>query len=109
MAALPGLDTLGTDPYWKAFGEPAEPFVGEYAARIGALAAEHGVNAQLWIQGFRLEPDDADDIRGAVAAARAAGIDDLWTWGCEACGHMSALSGSDPSAVWEVLCDAMTS
>ena len=27
VASLPGLDTFGTDPYWKAFGEPAEPMV----------------------------------------------------------------------------------
>jgi hypothetical protein len=109
VAALPGLDTLCTDPYWKAFEEPAEPFVREYAERIGSLAAEHGVSAQLWIQGFRMEPGDADDIRAAVGAARAAGIEDLWTWAWEACAHMSALAGSDPAAVWEVLCDTLTS
>jgi hypothetical protein len=109
VASLPGLDTLCTDPYWKAFGEPAEPFVREYGERIAGLAAHHGINAQLWIQGFRMEPYDADDIRAAVAAARAAGIDDLWTWGWEACAHMSALAGSDPATVWEVLCEALTS
>jgi hypothetical protein len=109
VASLPGLDTLCTDPYWKAFGEPPEPFVREYAERIASLAAEHGVAAQLWIQGFRMEPGDVDDIRAAAAAARAAGIDDLWTWAWEACAHMSALAGSDPAAVWEVLCDALTS
>jgi len=108
VASLPGLDTLCTDPYWKAFREPAEPFVREYAERVATLAAEHGVNAQLWIQGFRMEPGDADDIRAAVAAARAAGIEDLWTWAWEACAHMSALAGSDPAAVWEVLCDTLT-
>ena len=109
VAGLPGLDTLCTDPYWKAFGEPAEPFVREYGERIAALGAAHGVTAQLWIQGFRMEPGDAADIRVAVTAARAAGIDDLWTWGWEACGHMSALAGSDPVAVWEVLCDTLIS
>jgi hypothetical protein len=108
VASLPGLDTLGTDPYWRVFSQPAEPFVREYAERVAGLGAEHGVTPQLWIQGFGLEPGDADDIRAATAAARAAGIDDLWTWGFEACGHMSALAGSDSAAVWEVLCDALT-
>ncbi|HET9772250.1 MAG TPA: N-acetylmuramic acid 6-phosphate etherase, partial [Acidimicrobiia bacterium] len=64
---------------------------------------------QIWIQGFRLAPEDADDIRAAVAAARAAGVDDLWTWGYEACGHMSYLGTKDPERVWEVLCAALTS
>jgi hypothetical protein len=109
VASLPGLDTICTDPYWKAFGEPVGPFVRDYAGRIAGLAAQHAVGAQVWIQGFRMEPADADDIRAAVAAARAAGVDDLWTWAWEACAHMSALAGSDPAAVWEVLCEALTS
>jgi hypothetical protein len=65
------------------------------------------VGAQVWIQGFRLEPEDADDIRTAVRVAREEGIADLWTWGFEACGHMSALAGRDPGRVWEVLCEAL--
>jgi hypothetical protein len=54
-----------------------------------------------------MEPSDADDIRTAVRVAREEGIEDLWTWGFEACGHMSALAGSDPATVWDVLCDAL--
>ena len=108
VAALPGLGTLATDPYWKGFGEPARPFVTRFSELVARLAADHGVGAQIWIQGFRLEPADEADIRTAVAAARAAGIEDLWTWGYEACGHMSALAGSDPTAVWKVLRDALT-
>ncbi|MFL5878503.1 MAG: hypothetical protein ACJ782_00070 [Actinomycetota bacterium] len=108
VAALPGLGILATDPYWKAFGEPAGPFVSRFSELVGRLAAGRGVGAQIWIQGFRMEPSDEADIRAAVAAARAAGIEDLWTWGFEACGHMSALAGSDPAAVWKVLRDALT-
>jgi hypothetical protein len=108
VAALPGLGTLATDPYWKAFGEPAGPFVRRFSELVARLAGDHGVGAQIWIQGFRMEPADEADIRAAVAAARAAGVQDLWTWGFEACGHMSALAGSDPAAVWRVLRDALT-
>jgi hypothetical protein len=107
IASLPGLHTFGTDPYWKAFGEDVEAMVGEYARRVVALGQAHGVQPQLWIQGFRLEPSDADDIRTAVRVARQEGIEDLWTWAFEACGHMSALAGSDPAAVWDVLCGAL--
>jgi hypothetical protein len=108
VAALPGLGTLATDPYWKAFGEPAGPFVGRFSELVAGLAADHGVGAQIWIQGFRMEPADEAGIHAAVAAARAAGVQDLWTWGYEACGHMSALAGTDPAAVWAVLRDALT-
>jgi N-acetylmuramic acid 6-phosphate etherase len=108
VARLPGVATLATDPYWKAFGEPVGPFVTEYSERVAQQAAAAGVEAQIWIQGFRLGPEDGDDIRTAVAAARAAGVDDLWTWGYEACGHMTYLGTRDPEAVWQILCDALT-
>ena len=81
VAALPGLEVLATDPYWKSFGQPAEPFVREYAERVAATARAHGVGAQLWVPSFGLTAGDIPDLTAAVAAARAAGIDDLWTWG----------------------------
>jgi N-acetylmuramic acid 6-phosphate etherase len=107
VAALRGLDTLATDPYWKVFGQPVRPFVAEYARRLRELGDLYGVGAQLWIQGFRLEPADAEDVVTAVGVAREEGIEDLWTWGYEACAHMSALGGSDPASVWEVLSEAL--
>ena len=108
VARLPGLATLATDPYWQSFSQPVVPFVGEFARRLQALAAETGVGAQLWIQGFGLGPEDEGDIRSAVAEARSAGVDDLWTWGYEACGHMSYLGTRDPARVWAILTDALT-
>jgi hypothetical protein len=107
-ARLPGLATLATDPYWQAFSRPAGPFVTEFAERLRKLSADQGVGAQLWIQGFRLGPEDEGDIRVAVAAARGAGVEDLWTWGYEACGHMSYLGTREPVKVWAILCDALT-
>jgi hypothetical protein len=108
VAELPGLDTLATDPYWAAFGRPVKEFVHEYSVKVKDLADEHGVGAQIWIQGFGLGPEDADDIRTAVETARAAGVDDLWTWGYEACGHMPALKTRAPEKVWDVLTEALT-
>jgi hypothetical protein len=40
--------------------------------------------------------------------AREEGIEDLWVWGYEACGHMSALAGDDPGALWRTLVDGLT-
>jgi N-acetylmuramic acid 6-phosphate etherase len=108
VARLPGVATLATDPYWKAFNEPVVPFVTEFSERVAQQAAAAGIDPQIWIQGFRLGPEDADDIHAAVVAARSAGVDDLWTWGYEACAHMSYLDTRDPERVWEVLCDALT-
>jgi hypothetical protein len=66
------------------------------------------VRPQLWIQGFRLDRADLDDVRAAVRVAREEGIDDLWVWAYEACGHMSALAGDDPPALWRTLVSEMT-
>lgn len=108
VAGMPGLDTLATDPYWKVFGHPARDFVGGFARRVRDLGADHGVNAQIWIQGFGLGPEDEGDIHAAVGAARAAGVEDLWTWGYEACGHMSHLGTREPERVWAMLTEALT-
>src|SRR5436309_655991 len=37
-----------------------------------------------------------------------AGIDDIWTWGYEACGHMTHLATSDAPLVWEAVTRALT-
>jgi hypothetical protein len=108
VASLPGLDTLATDPYWKAFGYPPGEFVGRFARLVRDLGEEHGVNSEIWIQGFGLGPEDSGDIRAAVEAAREAGVENLWTWGYEACGHMTHLGTREPQKVWEVLTEALT-
>lgn len=108
VASAPGLDTLATDPYWSFFDQDAGGWVGEQSRRTVALAAEHGLTPQIWIQGFKLRPEQADEIHAAVAAAREAGVEDLWTWGYEACGHMSHLETDRPEQVWELLSEALT-
>ena len=108
VAALPGVAVLATDPYWKNFREPAEEFVGRFARLLAETAARHGVGAQLWVPSFGLTRDDVPDLEAAVAAARAAGIEDLWTWGYEACGHMSSLATPDAPLVWNAVTRALT-
>jgi hypothetical protein len=107
VAGMAGLHTIATDPYWKWHRRPVEPYVREYARRLVELRETYGVVDQLWIQGYRLEPEDVEDIRTAVAVARSEGVTELWTWGFEACAHMSHLAGSDSELIWSTLCDAL--
>jgi N-acetylmuramic acid 6-phosphate etherase len=108
VAALAGLDTLATDPYWKVFGEPAAPFVGRFARLVSETASRHDVQAQLWLPSFGLTASDLPDFEAAVEAARGAGIEDLWTWGYEACGHMTSLATADAKTVWRGATAALT-
>jgi N-acetylmuramic acid 6-phosphate etherase len=107
VAALPGLDVFATDPYWKNFDEPAGSFVGRFATLLAETAAPHGVRAQMWLPSFGLTRDDISDLESAIAATRTAGIDDVWTWGYEACGHMTHLATPDSPVVWEAVTRAL--
>jgi N-acetylmuramic acid 6-phosphate etherase len=108
VAALPGLATFVTDPYWKHWGEAAGPFVRRFARLLRETADRHGVGAQLWLPSFGLTSEEIPDLEAAVAAAREEGVDDLWTWGYEACGHMTHLATSDAPAVWEAISAVLT-
>jgi N-acetylmuramic acid 6-phosphate etherase len=107
VASLPGLATFATDPYWKHWNEPAGPFVGRFARLLRETCDRNGVDAQLWLPSFGLTKEEIPDLEAAVAAAREAGIDDLWTWGYEACAHMSRLATPDAPLVWEAITDAL--
>jgi N-acetylmuramic acid 6-phosphate etherase len=108
VASLPGLTTFATDPYWKHWNEPAGPFVRRFARLLNETCARHGVQSQLWLPSFGLTKDEIPELEAAVAAAREEGIDDLWTWGYEACGHMTSLATPDAPLVWEAVSAALT-
>jgi N-acetylmuramic acid 6-phosphate etherase len=108
VAALPGLTTFATDPYWKHWNEPAGPFVRRFARLLRETCERHGVAAQLWLPSFGLRSDEIPELEAAVAAAREEGIDDLWTWGYEACAHMTHLATPDAPLVWEAVSAALT-
>jgi len=108
IASIPGLTKLATDPYWKNFGEPAGPFVERFARLVAETAARNGVEPQLWVPSFGLTREDIPELEAAVASARAAGVADVWTWGYEACGHMTSLATPDAPLVWEAVTEALT-
>jgi N-acetylmuramic acid 6-phosphate etherase len=108
VAALPGLTTFATDPYWKHWNEPAGPFVRRFARLLRETCERHGVASQLWLPSFGLGADEIPELEAAVAAAREEDVDDLWTWGYEACGHMTHLATPDAPLVWEAISAALT-
>jgi N-acetylmuramic acid 6-phosphate etherase len=108
VASLPGLTTLVTDPYWKHWDGSAEEFVRRFARLLHETAERHGVGAQLWVPSFGLTGEDIPDLEAAITAAREEGVDDLWTWGYEACGHMTSLATPDAPLVWETVSAALT-
>ncbi len=108
VASLPGLTTFATDPYWKHWDEPAGPFVRRFARLLRETCERHGVGAQLWVPSFGLTREEIPELEAAITAAREEGVDDLWTWGYEACGHMTRLATPDSPLVWEAVSAALT-
>lgn len=108
VASLPGLTTFATDPYWKHWNEPAGPFVQRFAKLLRETTERHGVEAQLWLPSFGLVADEIPELVAALDGAREEGIDDLWTWGYEACGNMTHLATPDSPTVWEAVSAALT-
>ncbi len=108
VAELPGLSLIVTDPYWKHWGAAAGPFVRRFAQLLRETADRHGIGAQLWLPSFGLTREDVPELEDAVVAAREAGVDDLWTWGYEACRHMTHLATPDGELVWEAVSAALT-
>ncbi|HJQ48961.1 MAG TPA: N-acetylmuramic acid 6-phosphate etherase [Gaiellaceae bacterium] len=108
VAALPGLSTLATDPYWKHWDQAAGPFVRRFARLLRETAERQGVGGQLWVPSFGLDRADIPDLEAAVAGAREEGVGDLWTWGYEACRHMTHLATPDSPLVWESVSAALT-
>ncbi|MES1247371.1 MAG: N-acetylmuramic acid 6-phosphate etherase [Actinomycetota bacterium] len=108
VASLPGLSTFATDPYWKHWNEDAEPFVRRFARLLRETCDRHGVAAQLWLPSFGMTADDIPELEAAVRATREERVDDVWTWGYEACGHMSALATPDSPQVWVAITTALT-
>jgi len=108
VAALPGLDVFATDPYWKHWNEAAGPFVRRFARLLRETCERHGVASQLWLPSFGLDAGEIPELVAAVDAAREEGIEDLWTWGYEACGNMTRLATPDAPLVWEAVSAALT-
>jgi N-acetylmuramic acid 6-phosphate etherase len=108
VAELPGLTTFVTDPYWKHWNEPAGPFVRRFARLLRETCERHGVRSQLWLPSFGLTAGEIPELEAAIVAAREEGIDDLWTWGYEACGFMTHLATPDSPLVWEAVSAALT-
>jgi N-acetylmuramic acid 6-phosphate etherase len=108
VASLPGLTTFATDPYWKHWNESAGPFVRRFARLLRETCDRHAVGAQLWLPSFGLTADEIPELEAAVVAAREEGMDDLWTWGYEACGNMTSLATPDAPLVWEAISGALT-
>ena len=102
VAAIPSLDILSTDPYWRPHQPDVGPFVGRFARRLKELADRFQKGAQLWILNFNIPKGEEDRIRVAVESGYKEGIRNFAAWSYYGAAPMS-LKAEDPEAVWRTL------
>lgn len=102
VAAIPTLDVIGTDPYWRPHQTDVAAHVGRFAQRIQALATQFHKEGQIWILNFNVKRGEEGRIPEAMEAAYAAGIRNLAAWSYYGAGYIS-LASDDPAKVWETL------
>lgn len=108
VAAIPGIVSLGTDPYWSSAGPAATKkhlngFFSESARALVELARGQEWEPHLWIQNFRIRRGRESDIEDAVRIAAEQGIRDIAAWSYYGGFFMSSLAADDPAAVWRAL------
>jgi hypothetical protein len=103
VAAIPGLDIFGTDPYWLFFGKNVTRFVGDFSREVAQLARQFNKEPQIWIQNFRIPAGREDEIREAIAVAYAEGVRNFAAWSYYGSGYMSYIKSDNPQKVWDTL------
>ena len=102
VAAIPSVDIIGTDPYWRPHQTDVAAHVGRAAQRIADLARHHGKEGQIWILNFNIKRGEEGRIPEAINAAYAAGIRNLAAWSYYGASYIS-LASDEPKRVWETL------
>ncbi|WP_123538662.1 hypothetical protein [Halosimplex salinum] len=107
LAVCEDLDVIATDPYWDVFegADSPESFVGYFSEKVVDLADRQDLRSQIWIQGFRLGPGKADEVRTATRTAVEHGVDSVFMWGYDGCASISSIACAEPDRVWRAYLD----
>jgi hypothetical protein len=114
LAALPGLDVFGCDPYWrwssapwKAFLSPAlrrlrgpSDYVRHFAEKVLRETTPRDVGSQVWIQAMRLPAGTEREVGEAVRAAAAAGVSHIAAWSYDGGALLDTVLADRPEVVW---------
>lgn len=103
---LERLDIFGTDPYWLCFNRKMEDFVRDMSRTMVTLCAEHGKEAQIWVQGFRIPAGEEEEVGRAIKIAYGEGVRNIAVWSFQGSSCMSYLKSERPDVVWQKVAEA---
>lgn len=104
FAAIPGLTTFGTDPYFQLFNKDMD-YVERFTRKALEAAKAHGLETEIWFQAFRIPAGAEVRQAEAVDLVHRLGVRDLAVWGFEACDHMAWIRPDDPQLLWKTFVD----
>ena len=102
VAAIPSLDIIGTDQYWRPHQNDVGSYVGRFARRIQELSAQFQKESMLWILNFNIPKGEEPTIREALDAGYKEGIRNFAAWSYYGAAPMN-LRAEDPETVWKTL------
>jgi hypothetical protein len=107
VARAPGVENLGTIPFWVMRGEDPDACTRRFAQELVAITSQRMIRSHIWIQGFQIPAGREHEITTAMRAAGRAGIDVIAIWGFEACESMSALACERPDVAWKAFLEGI--
>ena len=118
VASMTAINEIAVAPYpFHPFNTPiqrtVEEVIGSVAPwfrRIKISADKHGVDAQAWLQGFNIAPNDLPVLNMYVDEIKKAQVENIAVWGYKACASVTDLnphSAESPEIVWEEVCRVM--
>lgn len=106
LAGIPKLDIFGTDPYWFAFKKDMHDFVGSSCDQVLEVCQQHGLQHQVWLQGYKTPAGREQELVAAVELMLDKGVRDIAVWGFQSCGFMSWIKPDNPELAWQKVQEA---
>jgi hypothetical protein len=110
LAALDGVDDIGTDPYYRLERDHQDPdpedYVGTWADFVRDVAEEHGKTSHLWVQAFHIMEGHERQIERCIEVAHAHRVTRIGVWGFRACEALDIRPARSELA-WSIVRDAL--
>jgi hypothetical protein len=107
IAALPWVDSFGTDPYWYDLADGTD-YVRTWTQTL-LDACEGRCEPHLWLQGFRVPATRELEIARMAELATDLGVPNLAVWSYRGGEQVSSLASDDPDLVWRTVTEAFSS
>lgn len=104
-AKLDSLDIFGSDPYWILADQSRSDFEF-YTKKTLELSDNHGKEAQIWVQAFKIDKEDEKKPAEDVLKAHDIGIKNIMAWSFRGTSYMSSISCKNPEKVWSEITSA---